>query len=228
MREERMQRTRKLRAKTRERSFSDSSPCEETRTAWSTSTPNFDARSGRLNSSHLIGAAILLRALYDFWFLVALVDLHADAGRGRWNHGLNGLRERVVNGGLHGGWNRKSPVQTSGIGGWNFVLLGIERIAQRELDVSFGTGQSEPLSVVGRNQQRDHGRGLGLTCRGSFQGVAGGEHGDILQNRRGLLFAARARRSRQQDIDACSRRYEPGDGYDFIHPHRNRAHAGRD
>jgi hypothetical protein len=42
-----------------------------------------------------------------------------------------------------------SAVEASGIGGGYLVLLSVERIAQGELNASFGTREREALGIVG-------------------------------------------------------------------------------
>ena len=109
----------------------------------------------------------------------------------------------VMNGSWLGEHERgDSLVKSSGVGRRYLILLGVERIAQRELNVSFRTGEGQALGIVGRNQKGDHGRVLGLAGGGSLQRMAGSKHGDILQNGRGLLFA----RLRQEFRSAGRRR----------------------
>ena len=74
-----------------------------------------------------------------------------------------------------------------------FILLGIQWIAECQLDVAFVAGQGQPLSVVGGNEQSDDGCVLGFAGGGALQGVARCKHGDILQNCGCLLLASATR-----------------------------------
>src|SRR5580658_2457900 len=145
-RAERQQRTPEPRAKTSELSFSDSSPCEETSKAW----VQLGRSKSNASSLHSIRAAIILRAFHDFWLLVALENLDADASRRRWSSRRHGLGRGAVNhwcGYRCGG----SLIEAAGIGGCHFVLPSVEWVAQGELNMTFRTGESEPLGIVGRN-----------------------------------------------------------------------------
>src|SRR5256885_14009528 len=104
MREWQRPRTAESRANMHEHSFSESSPWEETEQSivW----------PGRSNSCRLIRAAILLRALHDFWLLVALIDLDGYAGGWRRRSGLHRFRHRVTNGDRSGCRSGASPEQT--------------------------------------------------------------------------------------------------------------------
>src|ERR1035437_6430644 len=160
------------------------------------------------NSFYSLGFGTLVWEFNHIHLLVALVYLNADAG-GSWRNGRNLLHRGVMNDRLYGWGVRDPPVQTSGIGGRNLVLLGVEGIAQRELNMSFRAGECEPLGIVGRNHERAD-RGIrGLPGRGSFQGVARRKDCDVLENGRGLLFAAPSRCSPQKTIATSAPRPPP-------------------
>src|SRR5579864_868766 len=118
-----------------ERSFSDLSPREKA--CW--------RATRRVAESYFcpsLGFGTLVWEFHHIHLLIALVNLNTDASR-RW-HWWRGnflCRRRVMNDRLHGRWCSDAPVQTPGVGGRNFVLLGVERIAQHQLNVSFGTGK---------------------------------------------------------------------------------------
>src|ERR1700733_518711 len=68
---------------------------------------------------------------------------------------------------LHSGlklwsWRRHAFVECIGADGGDVLLLGVERIAERQLNAALSTGEGEPLGVIGGNQQGDHGRVLGF------------------------------------------------------------------
>src|ERR1044071_9671066 len=109
------------------------------------------------NSDHSLGLAPIVAAFDHVWLLVSLVhlDAYARGNRRGWNDfgGCDLVNWSCTCG---GGRSSRSLVQTSGIGRRHIALLGIERIAQRELYVTLGTGQRQTLRVVWRDQQRDH------------------------------------------------------------------------
>ena len=124
-------------------------------------------------------------------------------------------------------WCSQAFIEASRIGGRHFVLLGVERIAQCELNMSLGTGERQTLCIVRRNQKRDHRGVLRFAGRGALQGVAGSKHRDILQDSRGLLVAPTARSARKQNVHAGSRSDKSGNGNNFIDANGNGAHARR-
>src|ERR1700690_3310762 len=86
--------------------------------------------------------------------LVSLIPLDANAGRERWRRfGLP--RRSVMDHGLFSRWGWQALIKASGIRSRNFRGLGVERITQCQLNVSFGAGKRKPLSVVGCDQERD-------------------------------------------------------------------------
>src|SRR5580700_11074785 len=106
-------------------------------------------RAGR--TARLLGILTtpLIRALDDIWLLVTLIDLYAeDRRRGRWLlcllllYGTHGRPRRSYGRGT-------AFVQTPGIGCVHGVRMGVERVAQRELNLAFGLGKGNSFGVFG-------------------------------------------------------------------------------
>ena len=104
--------------------------------------------------------------------------------------------------------------------------MRVQRVAQRELNLAFGTGKGETFGVLGRSQKRDYGSVLSFTGGVALQRVAGGNHSYILQDRGGLRLGAAVGGSGKENVDAGTRTDETRDGDHFIHAHRYGAHAG--
>ena len=124
-----------------ELSFSDFSPREE-------ACRYATRQHAESNFFQSLGFGILVWEFDHIHLFVALVYLNGDAGRGRGSR-CDSLVGEVMSDRLHGRRHRDSPVQASGIRRRDFVLLGIEGIAQRELNVPFRAGKGKALGIIG-------------------------------------------------------------------------------
>ncbi len=81
----------------------------------------------------------------------------------------------------------RAPVAHRG----QFLLLGVQWVAQRQLNFSLGSGERKFLRIIGRNQQSDDRRQLRFAGGVALQLLAGGDDRDVLQDGGGLLVVAR-------------------------------------
>src|SRR5579872_3557055 len=102
--------------------------------------PNFSSKRFR----RLLGLfTTLFWELDDIRLLIALIHLNAqDRWRGRWLFGLALLLYRMNRWSRSGNWS-SALVQPFGIGGFHRILMGVDGIAQDQLNLAFGTGESK-------------------------------------------------------------------------------------
>ncbi len=108
-----------------------------------------------------------------------------------------------------------------------FGYLGVQRIAQHQLNSGLVAGQAQHFRLLRRNQQVYHRHGDGLSFGIFLEVLAGGEHLHVLQQGLGD-GAQRGRPGRiagYQYIHPHAGHGKAGHSYNFIHPYGHRAHA---